>query len=157
MTSENTAPTRKLSDYLGSVANASTHDEWWRRFIDLLHSLPEVQVTDLRIEKQEYEGREYTVVGNLIFEFNRVMHKGWGDPTVSLKRYLANLKTQRTQASFTAIATDGLSFHVYKPQFDEAGLVIKMEPVYGLNLASPMMTPEQAQQDLGHILSHFQG
>jgi len=156
MSSENTPPIQKLSEYLGSVASVSTHDEWWRRFIDLLRSLPELQVRDLHIEKQEYEGREYTVVGNLIFEFNRVMHKGWGDPTASLKRCLANLKTRRSQASFTAIATDGLSFHVYKPQFDEAGLVVEMKTVYGLNLASPMMTPEQAQQDLGHILSHLQ-
>jgi hypothetical protein len=115
-----------------------------------------VRVRDLHIEKHEYEGRKYTVVGNLIFEFNRVMHRGWGDPTESLKRCLANLKIQRGQAIFTAIATDGLSFHVYKPQFDEAGLVVEMEAIDGLNLASPMMTPERAQQDLGHILSHLQ-
>ena len=154
---ENTAPIHNLSDYQSSVVNASTHSEWWRQFVSLLHSLQGVQLTDLHIEKQKYEGCEYTLVGNVIFEFNRFMHKGWGDSTASLKRYLTNLKIHRSQANFTAIATDGLLFHVYRPQFNEAGLLVEMKTVSGLNLASPMMSPTLAQKEIGHMLSDLQG
>ncbi len=43
-----------------------------------------------------------------------------------------------------AVATDGLHFRVYRPQYDETGRVAGLEKIQVLNLASPMMTPERA-------------
>ena len=153
MAGQETSPQQKLSEYMRAVRYCTNHDEWWSHFMELLRSLPDSQIGEFPVENQAHEGREFALTGNLVFEFRRDLHKGWGDENQPMKRYISSLKGQRPQAAFTAIATSGLAFHVYNPRFDEDGRVEELEPIDGLNLASPKMTPEQALRDLGHILS----
>ena len=154
MAGQETLPQQKLSEYMRAVRYSTSHSEWWGHFMELAGSLPDPQIGELPVESQAHEGGEFTLMGDLVFEFRKDLHKRWGDENQPLKRCISSLKCQRPQAAFTAIATSGLAFHVYNPRFDEDGRVDELEPVGGLNLSSPKMTPEQVLRDLGHILSH---
>ena len=101
-------------------------------------------------------GRVYALLGSLVFEFTGNLHWRGGEGESRLKTYIADLKSQRPQATYTAVITDGLHFHVYRPEYDESGRVVELASIHGLNLASPMMTPEQALQDLGTVLAYLQ-
>ena len=154
MASQGTFPQEKLSEYIKAVGSVNNHDEWWSHFIEVARCVPDLQISDLRPEKQVHEGREYALLGNLVFQYKRDLHKRWGDDNQSLRRFIGSLKARYPQTAFTAVTTSGLAFHVYSPQLDEAGRVTDLESVAGLNLSSPMMAPEQALRDLGDILSH---
>ena len=41
------------------------------------------------------------------------------------------------------------------PRYDGTSGVVELEKTHGLNLVSPMMTPEQATHDLGVVLSYL--
>ncbi len=151
MADQETSLAQKLRDYVDTVRSTDTLDKLRVHCMDLLLSLPDMQLADFKVEKDVYEGRVYTLLGNLVFDFERNLHWQLKDMEIHIKHYINDLQTRRPLTSYVVIATDGLSFHVYMPQYDESGKVMELEKIHGLNLASPMMTPERAMDELGMV------
>lgn len=148
---------RNLNEYIEAIGNLSRHDDWWNHFIKIIRCVPTLQSTDLKSVKHMHEGYEFTVLGNLIFQYKKDLHKRWGDDGKPLRRFLGNLNAQHPQTDFTPVLTNGLAFHVYSPQTDRTGMITTFETIYGLNLSSPLMTPEQALSDLRGLFAHCGG
>ncbi len=90
-----------------------------------------------------------------MFEVKANLHWHQSDEELQIKQYITDLNFRKPQTNYVAIVTDGLHFHTSIPRYDETGRVVELEKVCGLNLDSPMSTPESAVQDLKVILSHF--
>jgi hypothetical protein len=145
-------PEQGVNRYLEQVRGVATSVEWLALFSDLCVALPS-RVFPQPSPMPEVPG--CYICGNLLIEYRRDMHGRWGDPNASLRRSLAQTHAQRPHAPLAALATNGLAFHVYKPDFDESGHVVELHPADGLNLASPMMTPERAVQEISGLLERL--
>ena len=145
---------RNLHEYIEAIENLNRHDDWWSHFMKIMRCIPNLQSTHLKSAKHMHEGYEFTVLENLIFQYTKDLHKRWEDDSKQLRRFLGNLNAQHPQTAFTPVLTNGLAFHVYSPQTDQTGMITNLETVYGLNLSSPLMTPEQALSDLGNLFAH---
>ena len=110
---------------------------------------------DFKLVSEVYAGRRYDLLGNLVFAFEGNLHWQIKESELRLHQYMADLKSRKPEADYFSMVTDGLHFHVYLPQYNEAGDVMRLEKIYGLNLPSPMTILEQATNDLGVILSPF--
>ena len=156
MTGKEAYLAEKILDYVRTVSGTGNLEARLSHFMDLTRSIVGAEFDDFETDRRVSMGRVYASLGNLVFEFAANLHwHGW-ERESQLKAYIADLKSQRPQAAYTAIITDGLHFHVYRPGYDESGRVVELESIRGLNLASPMMTPEQALQDLDTVLTYLQ-
>ena len=155
MASQDTLVVQKLREYIDTVRETATLEEQRLKFSDLVRTVLGIPLGDLEVQSEMYGGQIYVLLGNLVLDFKRNLHWQPKDAELQLRRYIADLKSRRDQTAYIAIATDGLHFHVYRPQYDETGRLVELEKIHGLNLASPMMTPERAVRDLGMVLSHF--
>jgi hypothetical protein len=141
--------------YLEQVRGAATLSEWWSLFSNLCATLPSAPSHALPRPSAMSEVPGCYSCGNLVVEYRRDMHGRWGDPNASLRLGLSRSHARHPDAPLAALATNGLSFHIYKPDFDENGHVIEMRPVDGLNLASPMMTPQRAMDEISGLLQRW--
>ncbi len=153
MASQETLVAQKLRAYIDTVRETASLEEQCLQFADLVRTVLGIPLGDSEVQSEMYGGQMYVLLGNLVFDFKRNLHWQPKDAELQLQRYIADLRSRRDQTDYIAIVTDGLRFHVYMPRYDETG--VELEKIHGLNLASPMMTPEWAMQDLGIILSHF--
>ena len=143
---------QKLREYVDTVRSTTALDKVQAHCIDLLRSLPGTQLADIEVENEAHESRVYALLGNLIFDFERNIHWQSKDLEGHLKHYISYLRLQSPQTKYVVITTDGLSFHVYMPRYDKTDELVELEKIFGLNLASPMMTPERVMRDLGFVL-----
>ena len=155
MSGQESTLAQKLREYVETVRGTVSDDQRRRHFIDLVRSLLGVHLADFEVEKQVYKGRVDAPPVNLVFEFKLDIHWQREDAELQLKQHITDLKSRNPETTYTAIATDGLHFHVYVPHYDETGRVMKLENADGLNLDSPMMTSERAMHDLEVLLSHL--
>jgi hypothetical protein len=142
-----------LEDYLGSVRNAATHDEWWSLFSRLVTAVLGPHTPEAAAEKRVIEGCEYTLLGALVFQFNQGMHSHWGAPYQPLSRCLAHLMKEYPGGNFTAVATNGLAIHVCRARLEAGSPEATLEAVDGINLSSPMMTTRAAIDCLTSIMA----
>ena len=155
MSGQEATSAQKFREYVETVRGTVSDNERLLYFMDLVRSLLGVHLVDFEVEKQVYQGRANAPPVNLVFEFKLDIHWQLEDAELQLKRHITDLKSRNPETTYTAIATDGLHFHVYIPHYDETGRVVKLENAAGLNLASPMMTSEQAVHDLKILLAHL--
>ena len=155
MASQERLVEQKLQDYIEIVRETASLEEQCRQFSDLVRAVLGVRFGDSDVQSEVYGGQRYFLLENFVFDFKKNLHWQLKDAELQLRRYIADLRSRRDQTDYIAIVTDGLRFHVYMPRYGETG--VELEKIHGLNLASPMMTPERAVQDFGIILSHFRG
>ncbi len=155
MASQETLVAQKLREYIDAVRETTSLEEQRLQFSDMVRTVLGIPLGDSEVQSEMYGGQMYVLLGNLVFDFKRNLHWQPKDAELQLRRYIADLKSRRDQTDYIAIATDGLHFHVYRSRNDETGRIVELEKIHGLNLASPMMTPERAVRDLGMILAHF--
>ena len=111
--------------------------------------------TDFHQENESYSRRLFILLANLVFEVKANLHSHQSDEELQIKQYITDLNFRKPQTNYVAIVTDGLHFHTCIPHYDETGRVVELEKVCGLNLDTPMSTPESSAQDLKMILSDF--
>ena len=155
MTNQETYLAAKLRDYIETTRGIAGPGERLDYFLDLVRDFVGLQPAEFNVDSEVYAGRDYALLGNLVFAFKGNLHWQSKDAELQLQQFMADLKSRRPEANYFAIVTDGLNFHVYLPQYSESGEVVRLEKAYGLNLTSPMATLEQATNDLGVILSPF--
>ncbi|RLI40687.1 hypothetical protein DRO64_08635, partial [Candidatus Bathyarchaeota archaeon] len=140
--------------YLGAVRSAQNEDTKADRFRDFIRrAFPEIDVGHLggyypELEKyikysrrgRVIKGRPDSLFGSLVIEFERVLDdKHLREAQDQLKRYIAalwSIQAERGQkrGRFTAIATDGLKFIVYKPR--------------AITVAGPIMTEQVLLEEI---------
>lgn len=145
----------KIPVYVQKVRGAATLEERMSHFLDLTRSILDAELEDFEVDRHVSTGRIYALLRNLAFEFTGNLHwHGWEGES-RLKAYIADLKSRRPQATYTAVITDGLHFHVCRTEYDERDKDVALASIHGLNLVSPMMTPERALEDLRTLLSYL--
>ena len=107
--------------------------------------------TDFQVEL--YFGQQFVPLANLVLEVKANLHWHLSEEELKTSQYITDLNACKPQTNYVAIVTDGLHFHSCIPRYDETGKVVELEKVCGLNLDSPMSTPESAAQDLKVMLS----
>ena len=153
MAAQEVSRSREFQDYVDTVGVTSSLEQRLVSFVQFMRSIWGGELGDLETDNQETSGRVYGILGSLLFEFRRNLHWQPAESEGKLIGYLTDLKSRRPLTTYKAICTDGLHFHVYEPRYDDTGRVVKLERVTGLNMASPLMTPERAVQELSIILS----
>lgn len=153
MADEGVSQSQNFLDYVNTANVTSSLEQRLVNFVQFMRSISGVELGELEIDNQETSGRVYGLLGKLLFEFKRNLHWQLAESDGKLIAYLTDLKSRSPLTTYKAVATDGLHFHVYMPRYDDTGSVLKLERVNGLNMASPLMTPERAVQELAIILS----
>ncbi len=155
MAEQETMLAQKLRDYIDTVRETVGVEERRLHLMDLVRTVLGMSATDFHQENESYSGRLFILLANLVFEVKPNLHWHHSDEELQMKQYITDLNFRKPQTNYVAIVTDGLHFHTCIPRDDETGRVVELEKVGGLNLDSPMLTPESAAQDLEMILSHF--
>ena len=119
--------------------------------INLVCAFLGMSATDFQVET--YSGQQFVLLANLVLEVKANLHWHQSNEELKTRQYIADLNSRKPQANYVAIVTDGLHFHTFIPRYDESGRVVELEKGCGLNLDSPLSTPESALQDLKTILS----
>ena len=148
-------PEQGLARYLERVRGVATRSEWWALFSDLCADLPSMPGKGLPKPSSLADNPACCICNNLVIEYRRDMHQHWGDPNASLRLGLTQARTRHPDTPLAALATNGVAFHVYTADFDESGHVVELRPADGLNLASPMMTPQRAVDEISGLLKRW--
>ena len=152
---QETPLSQKLREYVDTVRDTAGAEERRLQFLDLVRTVLGIPFSNFELRNEMYGGRMYALLGNLVFQVKANLHWQPKEAELQLKGYITELNSRGSQTNYIAIATDGLHFHVYRPRYDETSRVVELERIHGLNLVSPMMTPEQATNDLGIVLSYL--
>jgi len=148
-------PEQSLAHYLERVRSVATRNEWWTLFSDLCQALPSMPEKRLPQPSSLADSPTCCIYDNLVIEYRRDMHQRWGDPNAGLRLGLDRARAQQPHLPLAALATNGLAFHVYTADFDESGHVVELHPADGLNLASPMMTPQRAVDEISGLFKRW--
>ena len=153
MADQETMLAQSLRDYIGKVRDAVRVEEKQLHLTDLVCAFLGKSATDFQVET--YSGQQFVQLANLVLEVKANLHWQQSNEELKMRQYITDLNSRKPQANYVAIVTDGLHFHTFIPRYDESGRVVELEKVCGLNLDSPLSTPESALQDLKTILSDF--
>ena len=153
MADQETMLAQTLRNYIDTVRETVGVEEKRLHLMDLVSTFLDMSATDFQVET--YSGRLFVLLANLVFEVKANLHWHQSDEELKTKQYITDLNYRKPQTNYVTIVTDGLHFHTCIPRYDETGRVVELEKVSGLNLDSPMSTPESAAQDLKKILSDF--
>ena len=146
---------QKLRDYIDTVRETVGVEERRLHLMDLVRTVLGMSATDFHQENESYSGQLFILLADLVFEVKANLHWHHSDEELQIKQYITDLNFRKPQTNYVAIVTDGLHFHTCIPRYDETGRVVELEKVCGLNLDTPMSTPESSAQDLKMILSDF--
>ncbi len=153
MEDQETMLAQTLRSYIDTVRETVGVEERRLHLMDLVRTFLDRSATEFQLET--YSGRLFILLANLVFEVKTNLHWHHSDEELQMKQYITALNFRKPQTNYVIIVTDGLHFHTCIPRYDEAGRVVELEKVSGLNLGSPMLTPEGAARDLKGILSDF--
>ncbi len=153
MADQETMLAQTLRNYIDTVRETAGVEERRLHLMDLVRSFLDTSATDFQLET--YSGRLFLRLANLVFEVKPDLHWQQSEEELKTKQYMTDLNSRNPQPNYIIILTDGLHFHTCIPRYDEAGRVVELEKVSGLNLGSPMSTLEGAARDLKGILSDF--
>ncbi len=151
MADQETMLAQNLRDYIGIIRDSVGVEEKQLHLINLVCAFLGMSATDFQVET--YSGQQYVLLANLVLEVKANLHWHRSNEELKTRQYIADLNSRKPQANYVAIGTDGLHFHTFIPRYDESGRVVELEKGCGLNLDSPLSTPENALQDLKTILS----
>lgn len=144
-----------MQDYLTRGRGYLSYDKRRKCLISLIKFVLDERLGCSKIEEEEYMGRSYLIIGNTIIDVRKDIHWHYENHRDQIKDYLIYLKAQHHEPAYMAIITDGLRFHVYMPKYDELGQLLQLETSRGINLTNPLITPQQALNELGGIFSNF--
>ncbi len=153
MEDQETMLAQTLRNYIDTVRETVGVEERRLHLMELVRTFLDRSATEFQLET--YSGRLFVQLANLVFEIKPNLHWQQGEEELKTKQYMTDLNSRNPQPNYVTIVTDGLHFHTCIPRYDEAGRVVELEKVSGLNLGSPMSTPEGAARDLKGILSHY--
>jgi len=151
MADQETMLAQNLRDYIGIIRDAVGVEEKQLHLMNLVCACLGMSATDFQVET--YSGQQFVLLANLVLEVKANLHWHQSNEELKTRQYIADLNSRKPQANYVAIVTDGLHFHTFIPRYDEIGRVVELEKGCGLNLDSPLSTPESALQDLKTILS----
>ncbi len=151
MADQETMLAQNLRDYISIIRETVGVEEKQLHLINLVCAFLGMSATDFEVET--YSGQQFVLLANLVLEVKANLHWHLSDEELKTSQYITDLNSRKPQTNYVTIMTDGLHFHTCIPRYDETGRVVELEKVGGLNLDSPMSTPESAAQDLKVILS----
>lgn len=112
-----------LQSYVAAVVSQGSHVGKVHQFLKLLESVFQIDETEYELEQQvkstflQVRGRIDTVIGDVLFEFKSNLVKELADAEEQLSKYLAVFHEKFANRPCLGIATDGLTFRVYRPVF----------------------------------------
>ena len=151
MADQETMLAQNLRDYISIIRETIGVEEKQLHLINLVCAFLGMSATDFQVET--HSGQQFVLLANLVLEVKANLHWHQSNEELKTRQYIADLNSRKPQANYVAIVTDGLHFHTCIPRYDETGRVVELEKGCGLNLDSPLSTPESALQDLKTILS----
>ncbi len=151
MADQETMLAQNLRDYIGKVRDTVGVEEKQLHLMDLVCAFLGMSATDFQVET--YAGQQFVLLANLVLEVKANLHWHLSDEELKTRQYITDLNSRKPQTNYVIVVTDGLHFHTCIHRYDEIGRVVELEKVGGINLDSPMSTPESAAQDLKVILS----
>lgn len=117
-----------LREYLALVRAQRSHVGKVVQFIRFLENTFQVGGVDYEVEQRVDDARLQlrgwidTVIGDTLFEFKTNLRRELADAENQLRSYLAVFHQRSGERGCVGIATDGVQFHVYAPQFQDGGL-----------------------------------
>lgn len=126
----------ELTSYLGGIGPNLSHDARRSRFMDFARETLGIPVPEYKIEEPLVlqPGFIDALLGNLVFEFKKDIPREIEDAEGKLRKYLTDLRATMPQATFTAVATDGVRFRVYLPVFEGLELKELGTPLFDVQL-----------------------
>lgn len=122
-----------LQGYVSAVAAQGSHVGKVHQFLNLLEKLFKISEVDYELEQHvesselQVRGKIDTVIGDVLFEFKTNLAKELRDAEEQLHKYLTSFKERFRNRPCVGIATDGLSFRVYR--LSDKGAPAKLEEI----------------------------
>lgn len=111
----------QVRQYLGAVRSQGSHTGKVLQFILFLEKTFQLTSSDYEVEEPvghlQVRGRIDTVIGDSLFEFKRDLRRELLDAEAQLKKYLESFHQQNALRRCVGVATDGIKFRVYQPDF----------------------------------------
>jgi len=111
----------QVRQYLDAVRSQGSHTGKVLQFILFLERAFRLTVSDYEVEQQvghlQVRGRIDTVIGDSLFEFKTDLRRELLDAEAQLRKYLESFRNQNPLRRCVGIATDGIKFRVYQPDF----------------------------------------
>jgi hypothetical protein len=154
--------TQELPAYREKV-RTSGHDARRQSFFDLARKAFGIDMLAWEEDAWEVEAKVYrgwvdALLGRLVLEFKTNLSNELDDAEGQLKRYVAHLHQQDPAAQFTAVATDGLTFHIYRPEHVDGEVKLHHMPGFSLDTVD-VLKPESVADcyyRLDALLASFQ-
>ncbi|MBI2855289.1 MAG: hypothetical protein HYX93_00395, partial [Chloroflexi bacterium] len=145
-----------LALYIQQMREAAHHDARRLLFMDWVRRVFGIDLNEFQVEERVYQGRVDAILGSLVFEFKSDLPGELEDAQSQLRRYISGLRETRAKATYTAIATDGLRFHVYAPRYAADGVTVTdLEPLWDVDLENTSLEPADLFFRFDALLSHF--
>jgi len=132
-------------------ARGVSHDQVRHALLAFLRDALGVDLGDLTLERPVARGLVDALLGRLVLEVKRDLAQEGPDAEAKLLRYVEALRREEPSARFTAVATDGLRFRVYRPV--EEGGALRLEALAEADLER--IGPEDVRRWLLSLLAHF--
>ena len=145
----------ELRYYIEAVREMACISERRALFMSIVREFLGVAPWESDMESIISSGECSERLGNLVFVFKGNLHSTAKNLEPRLHKYIEDPHFRMPQGDYLAVVTDGLHFHFYLAQYAEDSQIPEFTISNGMNLASPLMTPERAAQDLGMILAQF--
>lgn len=117
----------QVTEYLQAVRAQRSHTGKVLQFIRFLERTFGLTPTDYEVEEPvghlQVRGWIDTVIGDTLFEFKTNLSRELDDAVSQLRRYLQDFHSRMPNRRSVGIATDGVRFRVYQPEFKDARLV----------------------------------
>jgi len=111
----------QVRQYLDAVRRQGSHTGKVLQFILFLERVFQLTVSDYEVEQQvghlQVRGWIDTVIGDSLFEFKTDLRRELVDAEAQLRKYLESFHNQNPLRRCVGIATDGIKFRVYQPDF----------------------------------------
>lgn len=154
--------TKELPSYRERV-RGSGHDARRQSFFDLARRVFGIDMASWEesaweVEAKVYRGWVDALLSRLVFEFKTDLSRELADAQKQLQRYITHLHQQDPLAQFSAVATDGLTFRIYRPEYANGNAELHALP--GFSLDTVDVSQPQAVADcyyrLDALLASFQ-
>jgi SAM-dependent methyltransferase len=128
-----------ITEYVAAVKKQGSHQGKVHVFLLLLRDVFGVDQSEYELElptqssRLQVRGRIDTVVGDVLFEFKTKLPRELGDAEEQLSKYLAVFHEQHPARPCVGVATDGVSFHVYRPVFQNGEAALEAVEQAGLD------------------------
>lgn len=145
-----------LAEYVQLALEAHDHDARRLLFLTWAHTAFNVDLNAFQVEERVFKGRVDGLLGDLVIEFKSDLPRELEEARAQLRGYISRLREEHPETAYTAIATDGLGFHVYAPLYDADGVTVAdLTPLGDMDLSPPSADPDTLFHWFSGLLSHF--